>query len=346
MKVSDYNIMMYGNSSMLIEHNRKESLRMWMGSRKPESYGLSSSNSFPGYSTDKVNISGSSEIQPERSIDARRDSVTPEDRLKILIVEKMLKMLTGKDIKINIPEVSEDKAEKNVRPEASNLSPVGWGVEYEYAESYSENETLSFNAEGIVKTEDGREINFALELHLKRSYLTENRISLRAGNALNIDPLVINFEDNTIQLTDRRYEFDLNTDGSLDNIPFIHPGSGFLALDLNKDGIINNGLELFGTKSGNGFVDLAEYDEDGNGWIDESDSVFGRLLVWSKDMAGNDLIESVSEKGIGAIYLKSVDVLFHIKDGDNRDKGLVKRVGMFLRNNGSPGSVMQVDLLV
>ena len=33
-------------------------------------------------------------------------------------------------------------------------------------------------------------------------------------------------------------------------------GSRFLALDKNNDGIINNGSELFGTESGNGFIDL------------------------------------------------------------------------------------------
>ena len=38
-------------------------------------------------------------------------------------------------------------------------------------------------------------------------------------------------------------------------------------------------LKLFGTSSGDGFKDLAEYDEDGNGWIDENDSIFNRLKV-------------------------------------------------------------------
>ena len=55
----------------------------------------------------------------------------------------------------------------------------------------------------------------------------------------------------------------------------------FLALDLNGDGRINNGSELFGALSGNGFADLAQYDSDANGWIDENDEIFQRLKVWS-----------------------------------------------------------------
>ena len=51
-------------------------------------------------------------------------------------------------------------------------------------------------------------------------------------------------------------------------------GSGFLALDKNGNGKIDDGSELFGTKSGDGFADLAEYDSDGNGWIDEKGRVY------------------------------------------------------------------------
>lgn len=43
-----------------------------------------------------------------------------------------------------------------------------------------------------------------------------------------------------------------------------------LSLDQNGNGEIDNGTELFGTKSGDGFADLARYDLDYNGWIDET----------------------------------------------------------------------------
>ena len=38
--------------------------------------------------------------------------------------------------------------------------------------------------------------------------------------------------------------------------------------------------ELFGTKSGNGFADLAKYDSDGNGWIDEADAGKRSMLLF------------------------------------------------------------------
>ena len=77
--------------------------------------------------------------------------------------------------------------------------------------------------------------------------------------------------------------FDIDADGEEESISYLQGGSGYLALDKNGDGVINDGSELFGTKSGDGFADLAEYDADGNGWIDENDPIFDKLLIWAKD---------------------------------------------------------------
>ena len=80
-------------------------------------------------------------------------------------------------------------------------------------------------------------------------------------------------------------------------------GSGYLALDTNADGIINDGSELFGTQSGNGFKDLLSHDEDGNGWIDEADSIFQKLKIWTMDENGVSTLLDLAEAGLGAIYL-------------------------------------------
>ena len=67
--------------------------------------------------------------------------------------------------------------------------------------------------------------------------------------------------------------------------------------------MINDGNELFGTKSGDGFKDLAKYDKDRNGWIDEADDIFDDLRIWTKDEQGNDKLLTLKEAGVGAIYL-------------------------------------------
>ena len=44
------------------------------------------------------------------------------------------------------------------------------------------------------------------------------------------------------------------------------------------------------------FYDLAEFDLDLNGWIDEADPIFDKLKIWSKDSAGKDLSDFAQTK--------------------------------------------------
>ncbi len=149
---------------------------------------------------------------------------------------------------------------------------------------YEEFETTSFSAEGIVRTADGQEISFKLDIEMTRYYREETNVSLRAGDAVRKDPLVVNFDGTASQLSgqaNRRFNFDLNGDGKAESLPQFASGSGYLALDLNRNGRIDSGKELFGPQSGNGFAELALLDNDGNGWIDENDKDYNRLEVWT-----------------------------------------------------------------
>jgi len=199
----------------------------------------------------------------------------------------------------------------------------------------------------VVKTADGKEIHFDLQLSMARSYHQESDVSLRLGDATRQrkDPLVLNFAGTAAQLSYQRFKFDLDSDGTADSVNLLTPGSGFLTLDRNKDGRINNGSELFGTRSGDGFADLAAYDGDRNGWIDENDTIFSRLRVWMKTPSGEDQLFALAEKGVGAIYLGRVDTPFSIKDAENTLQGQVRATGLFLHEDGRVGSMQQLDLV-
>ena len=101
---------------------------------------------------------------------------------------------------------------------------------------------------------------------------------------------------------------------------------------------------MFGAQSGNGFADLAEYDTDGNGWIDENDTIFALLRVWTKDAQRTDSLSTLADKGVGALYLGNVASPFSIKDGDNQTQGQVPGTGLYLNEDGSTGTLQQVDL--
>ena len=139
--------------------------------------------------------------------------------------------------------------------------------------------------------------------------------------------------------------FDIDCDGTDDEISFAGEGSGFLALDRNGDGKVNDGNELFGTKSGDGFKDLSKYDKDKNGWIDENDDVFSRLKVWTKDDNGNDKLIDLKKAGIGALYLGSAGTEFSLNsEAGNKTNGIIRKTGIYLKESGEIGTIQHVDL--
>ena len=229
----------------------------------------------------------------------------------------------------------------------SEMSSTTFKAGYSTSYFHSESETTTFTTNGVVKTADGREINFGLSLGMSRSFQEyyEEHYDMTVLQQKYLDPLVINIDSNIAGLSDQKFYFDLDCDGELDEISSLQAGSGFLALDLNGDGVINDGSELFGTKSGNGFKDLAKYDSDGDGWIDEDDEVWSKLLIWCKDENGKDKLYTLAEAGVGAICLQNVSTEFALNSmTDNRNNGVIRNTGIFLYENGGVGTVQHLDL--
>jgi hypothetical protein len=276
------------------------------------------------------------------------------------LIRAMIAMLTGQEVKVfdastlqvdaPVPTVADPTQSNQTADQAPVQTvqpPAGFGVEYDRHESYSESEQTSFAASGVVNTSDGRQINFSVSLAMTRSYHEESDVSIRLGDARKTkDPLVLNFAGTAAQLTSQRFKFDLNSDGQNENINFVAGGSGFLALDRNGDGQINNGSELFGATSGNGFAELAALDADHNGWIDENDAAYNQLRVWTKDAAGKDQLATLKQANVGAMSLASVATPFDLKDGSNALQGQIRASGIFLQENGQAGTLQQIDLTV
>ncbi len=211
---------------------------------------------------------------------------------------------------------------------------------------FMETEMTAFKSTGFAKTSDGREISFDVTLEMSRGFC-EKYVTFAQEEYICVDPLVINVDSNVAKMSDMKFLFDIDADGKEDEISFAKEGSGFITLDKNNDGRVNDGSELFGTKSGDGFKDLAAYDEDGNGWIDEADSVFDDLKIWMKDENGNDIFIKLKDADVGAIYLGNADTEFSLKNLENGDTdGVIRKTGIYLKESGGVGTVQHVDLAV
>jgi len=282
---------------------------------------------------------------------------TNPQELKAYLMKLMLELIMGRDSKRKALEQPEQNTgERNFgftdffggavgnaqfgsqadRPQMFE----GWRVEHFRYES----EQVSYQAQGVVKTADGRTINVDINMFMSRQFVSYLGINVETTRP--IDPLVINYGGTAASLTGDRFMFDLSMDGNLDSLAVLGEGSGFLAIDWNGDGIINDGSELFGPATGCGFSELRQYDTDGNGWIDANDEIFDKLVVWHRDKDGNDTVFTLKELGIGAIYLGDIATEFSFKDETNQTLGIMRSTSFFLTQCGGAGTLSHIDMMV
>lgn len=219
-----------------------------------------------------------------------------------------------------------------------------WKIQTVTSSFFAEHEVTEYSTQGKVCTADGREITFGISVEMSRSFVEATEVYTEGSYVLK-DPLVINLGSDIAEVSDKKFYFDLDADGEEEEISELGSGSGYLALDKNGDGIINDGSELFGTKSGDGFADLAAYDEDGNGWIDEADAIFSKLKVWVKDENGENRLLDLKEADVGAIYLGSANTRFSLNNAEtNATNAIIQKTGVYLKESGAAGTIQHVDL--
>lgn len=353
MKISSSALQLEASNQKSQHHEVTESLRSWVGNQRPDFE--KSGRAVAIQPSANVDISSDARAAQSSEANAIKDGIDAAENDPMLrLIRAMISMLTGREVDVfDTSELKVDNPAPAVAdPNQSAVAqrapqPAGFGVEYDYSERYSESEQTNFDATGVIRTEDGKEIKFNLSLSMTRSYSEESSTSIRLGDARQKkDPLVINFGGNSAQLTSQRFKFDIDADGQADEINFVSGGSGFLALDRNGDGKINDGSELFGAKSGDGFAELAALDTDNNGWIDENDDAYGKLSVWTKDANGKDQLMTLKQANVGAISLSRVATPFEVKTPQNAQLGEIRSTGVYLRENGTAGTVQQVDLTV
>ncbi len=355
MRIAESSLEMSSNQQKIVRQDKTENLTAWVD-RPPANTvlisGIRDLLDLSQKAQNQLSAAGQAAAGVNNIHTEDEPELTDGDKLKIQLIEGFIATITGKKMKLKIPRLQPANTTQNsllnvtvINPAGTNGGRLGWGISFNYHETYYEKESLSFSAAGVVKTQDGKEISINVQFTMQREFMSQSSISFRAGDA-KIDPLVVNYSGALPAFSDTKFSFDLDNDGTAEQISYLLSGSGFLALDHNGDGIINNGGELFGPQSGNGFSELARFDSDGNNWIDENDPIFNKLRIWSKDAQGRDQLLVLGEVGIGAIYLGHIQSPFTFKDNVNQDVGQLQESGVFLRENGTAGTVQHIDLAV
>lgn len=293
-----------------------------------------------------------SSYQSEKMVFDEEQMLSPKDKINKIIIEKLLSAFFDEEQKISLypseyhkSHVQKPSQEAHYMPQQSRPS---WGALIEVDQTYYQKQTIEFSTSATIKTANA-EFSIDLSIAYSHEFYERNRTQIAIGEQKLKDPLVIHYDDSTNafdNISKMKFMFDIDKDGQADNIPLLKKGAGFLALDKNQNGKIDDGKELFGPNSGHGFTDLKYYDDDGNNWIDENDSIFKDLKIWQKDDSGNDNLVALGKVGIGAIYLASVTSEFSYMQNSNQTDAQLAANSIFLKENGTAGVISEVDMAV
>ena len=164
-----------------------------------------------------------------------------------------------------------------------------------------------------------------------------------------IDPIILDLDHNgyTFSTLQNGVQFDINADGHKDQVAWNTSGDGILAIDLNHDGVIDSGKEIFtpdfnGGHFASGSAALASLDTNHDGLIDAGDIDFGNLLIW-KDANADGVsapgeLTSLADNGILSISAPATPADATI------DGQAVTAEGVVTHTDGSTSGYVEVAL--
>jgi len=156
-----------------------------------------------------------------------------------------------------------------------------------------------------------------------------------------VSTIILDLDGNGVSLSAKGKAhgwFDMNGDGSPDEMGWVGKHDGFLVIDRNNNGVIDNGAELSmlaeDPKAKTSLAALAKLDSNGDKIIDATDARFAELKVWVDDNANGSTdageLKTLGDLGIQSISLDAHFVNQSVKPGQN----LLIETATFTRTNG------------
>ena len=132
-----------------------------------------------------------------------------------------------------------------------------------------------------------------------------------------IDPLALDLDGDGIETrgADGKVVFDHNGDGVQTGTGWLRPDDGWLVLDRDSNGTIDNGGELFGvdtvksdgTKATDGFDALSDLDSNNDNVFDSKDTRFADVRVW-RDLNQDGISQSNELSTLAANNIRSISL--------------------------------------
>lgn len=164
-------------------------------------------------------------------------------------------------------------------------------------------------------------------------------------------PLVLDLDGNGINTlsTSAGVFFDHDANGFAENTAWVGQGDGILVRDLNNNGRIDNGRELFGnntvlpdgTKAANGFEALRALDSNNDGLFNAEDTAWNEVKIWqdsnSDGKTDDGEIKSLNGAGVSSINLNDTEQDITDENGNRH-----KQTSVFINKEGAANTISDI----
>jgi len=161
--------------------------------------------------------------------------------------------------------------------------------------------------------------------------------------AANSSPIILDLDGDGVETTSlsAKTHFDHAADGFAEQTGWVGKDDGFLVRDLNGNGLIDSGRELFGSetllangkKAANGFEALKELDSNSDGVIDANDAAFAELRIW-KDANGNGKTDEGELLTLAEAGVQSINLAYTQANQTDAQGNAHKQIGSYTTTDG------------
>ncbi len=169
------------------------------------------------------------------------------------------------------------------------------------------------------------------------------------------DPLTLDLDADGLETVapTAGLHYDHDADGIQTGTGWLKGDDAFLVRDVNGNGVIDTGRELFGDNTllpgggtaANGFAALAALDTNADGFIDASDAAFAELKLW-QDLNQDGISQANELKTLIEAGIASLNVAATLKNQSLGNGNVLAREGFFTRVDGTTGKAGELNLAI